>query len=259
MTPYILGVLGLVVMWANSLLQIAAIRIERRELLDEWSGVAWRRGTAREGEGASGAFATHRLTQTGHARAGKARLIDFSEAGYAAELHGGVIAVGGVSERVEPSTDAEVWPSPERLVEVAGRGLASDAFQAAWDPSCKPRGWDQVLETAIGEGDSVWIGDAPGRTVYSALDPAQWLATRTRFVTVWTAGVLSACALATAVCLVPPFFGPVSIVGAFLAGGVFFAGPATAYILRALLRAPSRPRLRTTIDESGAVIALSTL
>ncbi len=269
LTPEIMGLVALWVLWGNTILVALAALKRARALSRRAARVA---GARRSPEAGSDCYLEGRVAevlgdhlaafsvdQLGRAAAGKAPAILWHDKSYRSEVAGGRVDVAGASVHLEAGAPAEVWLGADEA-DAAADCADRASFEAAFTDAKKTRGAARTVTAALGrerrvflfgrvsakDGRLVFTAPEGGRLLVAALDPVVWLRRRARFARwiVVPAMVLGAAAC-TALALQPPVFeGVVSRVGGLL-GLVFFllvlpAGTS----LRDFLRVPSERIVR---------------
>jgi hypothetical protein len=234
-----MGALALAILWVTTLL-IAAAALKELGPLRAVRRRAWERGVVARGDGPGAAIAVRRVEQVG--RATDAGEVHFSDRAYTGEIFGGAVTLDSGGElAIEPTREAEVWPSASALAG-ATSPPDGDALGAALALAKKPKGLPRSVEARLGVGDVVFV--APGAPTVSAIDPRAWAAKKAALVVAFTVAEISAAALATAVALVPPAFGLVSKIGGALCLAFFLGVQPLGTAVREAVRAPSRAALR---------------
>ena len=268
LSPELMGVLSLVVLWTATLLILAvaigdgrglARRRAQLRLLDPQGigaepVIGLLRGRA-EAEG----LAEHIREETGRSlpRA-KVPTILLHPRQLISEIHGGRVDLGGgqaLEIAAVPSREAEVWRDD---------GAAHDDadFEAALAEAKKSKGWRRKSVMRLGPGRELWIlaevrrrpdGVLEARPTPDLSDPARqprlliapfdprgWLEKKGLFVWAVSAAILISAALVTAVALVPPAFGWVSTVGGVLGLAYFLGVQPIGVWLRDQVSSPAR-------------------
>jgi hypothetical protein len=268
LSPELMGVLSLVVLWTATLLILAvaigdgrglARRRAQLRLLDPQGigaepVIGLLRGRA-EAEG----LAEHIREETGRSlpRA-KVPTILLHPRQLISEIHGGRVDLGGgqaLEIAAVPSREAEVWRDD---------GAAPDDadFEAALAEAKKSKGWRRKSVMRLGPGRELWIlaevrrrpdGVLEARPTPDLSDPARqprlliapfdprgWLEKKGLFVWAVSAAILISAALVTAVALVPPAFGWVSTVGGVLGLAYFLGVQPIGVWLRDQVSSPAR-------------------
>lgn len=206
--PYwVLGILGLAILWVNALLIALAAFKEAGRLLAIKKGLGKiTHGTVVRVDNESDAFAVHEVEQVGRAIDAPTPSMIWHDRKYASEIKGG--KVGDLE--IEATTEGEVWPSLEKQIEVS-KCPDDAALDAAYKTSKGAKGTLRTVRTSIEKGDEVWI--ARDGKLISAVDPAAWLSSRARASIGFALAELAVCGACTAVALRPPYFGLVSTIG----------------------------------------------
>ncbi|MFK7990164.1 MAG: hypothetical protein AB8I08_29360 [Sandaracinaceae bacterium] len=257
LTQEALGLFALGVLWLNSGLvfavafrQLTHLLRLRGQLLAARRDGQLLEGTLAGGEGDVAAVRT--LHQTGRAMTTKGpdRIL-FTDGAQSFEVRDATLDAGGESISLAPTrpAEAEVWLTPARVREGLACGSA-DAFEAAWKPASKYKGFVRDVALEVRAGDRVWVwGERDGRTLrapadrpmlVSMIDPVGWAgaaAGRCLGFLFGGVGLLGAC---TAVALWPPQFGLVSTIGGALCLVYFLAVQPLGTALRDAIKNPAR-------------------
>jgi hypothetical protein len=213
--PYwILGLLGLAIVWVNALVIAAAAIGEARRLLRARSALGEvRKGTVASGRGEDDTLAMHEVDQVGRAIDAPVPAMLWHDRGYASTIFGGTVKVGEETIEIAESKEGEVWPSRERQIE-RSKCPSDEELDAHYKSSRGAKGAPRKVLTPIRKGDTVWIAKE-GKLV-SAIDPALWYGARARASLLFALAELGVCGACTAVALVPPHFGIASTIGGAL-------------------------------------------
>lgn len=216
LTFEIMGVLGLAILWVNTLLVVGAALTPLSEL---WSRLrrAWQPAEILEGA-ADGVLAEHVVEQIGRKASDDRdrQAILFHDRAYRSELAGGVIDVAGEKVPLEPG-EVEVWIPQADKIERATHPAAD--FEEAYRASRRAKGFVREVRSALREGQTVWFapgekGSAP--VLLASFDPRGWLRGRIALVIVFQVAMIALSAVATYLCLYPPLFGTISKLGGLL-------------------------------------------
>jgi hypothetical protein len=228
--PYwLLGILGLAIVWLNALLIAASARLVVRDqsrgrralgpVCPPKPGPVLLRGKVTAGDGEDGALAAHEIEQIGRATdIHDVPGIQFSDRAFRSHVYGGALEVDGKKVRVEGG-QGEVWPAREAQQRVWA--MKDDAqFDALYKDSKTAKGSPRVVRTALAAGDDVWVSgvlaEKDGELVLegtkerplfvSGIDPHQWRAKQARIASFFLLAELAVCAGLTRVALIPPYF-----------------------------------------------------
>ncbi len=217
LTQELMGLLGLGILWVNTLLVVLAARTPLAALI---SGARRKLQRAVVVEGADdGTFAVHVVQQVGRKASDDAgrQAILFHDRGYRSEVAGGVLHVeGGGRVVVDADQAGQIWvPREERLQLSEFPGAE---FDDAYRMSQKAKGYARELRSHVREKQTVWFAPATedANMLVATFDARGWLRARVAMVITFQLGMLSLSALATWLCLYPPIFGPVSTAGGLL-------------------------------------------
>lgn len=217
LTLEIMGLLGLAILWVNTLLVVGAALTPLAELLSRLRR-GFRRGEIEEGAD-DGVLAAHVVEQVGRQASDDAarQAILFHDRAYRSELAGGVVALDGERLSLDAGAPVEVWFSQEEKRERA-ESAASD-FDEAYRASKKAKGFVRDIACALREGQPVWLAQGSDRAplLLASFDPRGFLRARIAIVIGFQLAMLAISALLTWLCLHPPVFGTVSTVGGALA------------------------------------------
>lgn len=228
--PYwLLGILGLAIVWLNALLIAASARLVVRDqsrgrralgpVREPTPGPVLLHGKVVSGEGDDGALAAHEVEQIGRATdIHEVPGIQFSDRAFRSYVYGGTVEVGGKTIRVSAG-EGEVWPARDAQQRVWA--MKDDAqFDALYKDSKTTKGAPRVVRTALAAGDEVWVsgvlserggelvleGTAERPLFVSGLDPHRWRAKQARLAWLFIVAELAVCAALTKVALIPPYF-----------------------------------------------------
>lgn len=217
-----MGVLALGILWVNTLLVAGAAlqRVGSLLALANRIGRAVRRGVAPEG------LAMVTVEQVGRYGAGAKRNIVWHDRAYGSIVSGGVVDVGGgESIEVPAASNAMVWVDEATMRTAAALPNAA-AFDEAYTSARKAKGFTRKVTASVRSGSEVFVGklrDAERDTwIVAAMDPVAWCRKRAwTIAAVFVPGIVAIAAGITAVALIPPAFGTVSMIGAGL-GVLYF-------------------------------------
>jgi hypothetical protein len=212
----IMGLLGLGILWINTLIVVGAALTPLGELL------ARARRQLRHGrivKGAdNGVFATHVIEQVGRKASddGARQAILFHDRAYRSDLAGGVLEIDGEELDVASERHAEVWVSIADKREQAASPAAD--FDEAYRASQRAKGYARDVCSLLSEGQSVWFAAAAADVpvLVASFDPRAWLRARILMVLAFQFAMVAISALVTWLCLFPPVFGTVSTAGGVL-------------------------------------------
>ncbi len=217
LTFEIMGVLALAVLWVNTLLTVGAALTPLGEL---WARLRqpFRRGEILEATD-SEVLATHIVEQVGRRAADdQARqAILFHDRAYRSSVAGGTVALAGEHLPIEPGVPVEVWVSSADKRALAESPAAD--FDEAYRASRKAKGYLREVTSSLRVGDPVWVAPPSATTpliLVAGFEPRAWLRARLALVLGFQLAMLALSAGVTFLCLYPPVFGTVSIVGAAL-------------------------------------------
>lgn len=257
----VMGALALALFWIHVLLIAGAAWIDLRELgrLHRRVRDCWV-AEVRSARGPERMLARNRVEQLGRLdrRAGP-RQIHFHDRSHHSEVFGGtlVLADGREVELIASAGgQAEVWPELMQRAEQAGRSDA-ESFDAAAGPAGKAKGFPRTVETRINAGDRVWVvaAIAEGRVEASPMlvlanaDPRPWLARSRGLVLGFMIADVAVAGLCTLLCLWPPPFEWVSMLGAAGALGWFLGIQPLGVTVHDAVRTPARAFLRGSWHE----------
>jgi hypothetical protein len=239
----IMGALALAILWVNTLLiaaagakQIASLRARRAVL----AGMV--RGRVVRGNGPDGVFAAHRIEQVGRAGADAASIL-FHDRSAEGEVFGGAIALDGGGEReVRASAPAEVWLTPRELCDAVACE-SREAFEAAYGPAAKAKGYARTVVAEMRPGATVFVADGEAVLVAS-MDPRALLAKKAGIGAAFIAAELVAASTCTALALYPPVFGLVSTIGGALGLAFFLLVQPAGTAVRDAMLVPSLTPVR---------------
>jgi hypothetical protein len=216
----IMGALALAILWVNTLLIAAAAAKQIAVLLARRAALAGMvRGRVVRGDGSDGAFAAHRLEQVGRAGADGASIL-FHDRSADGEVFGGTLALDGGGEReVRASAPAEVWLTQRELSDAVACE-SREAFEEAYAPAAKAKGYVRTVVAEVRPGASVFVATGE-RILVASMDPRALLVKKAVLGAAFIAAELVAAAACTALALHPPVFGMVSTIGGAL-GLAFF-------------------------------------
>lgn len=268
LTPELMGLLALAVMWTTTLLVTAAgardlVRLVRRRArlapVDTLGPGQARAGTVQGTITSPGTLAVLRVEELGRAYAKKPAIL-LHPRRQAGAIEGGSVRLDdGRSVRVPPllAAAAEVWRH--------GRGpviTPALAFEAALAEARRARGFARTVEFRYGEGDRVVLGgrlraeadgtwslepepdpSRPGEAptlLVAAEAPAAWYARKIVVSGLALLGFLGSAALVTALVFTGPLFGLVSTLGGALGLAQFLGVQPLGVALRDAVTAPDR-------------------
>lgn len=273
LTKEIMGLLGLGIVWINTLLIIAAAfkditsLFHRMAFFHSWkpgqTGPVLLRGSIQSGQGEDGSVAAHRIEQIGRSSAdpGKKAII-FSDRSFASTVSGGVFVPADHPEHpifIAPQErGAEVWV-PQSGLEQEARCPSLQHFDEAYEAARKAKGYPRTVEARIGAGHSVWIAgnidqneskqptlspSGQGALLISALNPRTELRRRIALSALAIVLIFGAAAGASVLALSKPYFGTLSTVGGGLCLIYFLLVQPAGTALRAHIRLPHLAFLR---------------
>jgi hypothetical protein len=242
----LMAAIALAVFWIHALLIAAAAGLELREL-GRLARARVRAGVVASGAGPEAALARNVVAQIGRGKGDG--VIHLSDASHRSEVFGGVIELDDAGERLTLAAgeDRPVWPDPEVRAQAAAAALDQPLRERALHEARRARGWSRSVEVALRPGDRVFVVDPiepdhPG--LISAIDPRRWL-TRKRWLLVgFIVGELALASACTALAVWPPLFGPLSMLGAAAALGLFLAVQPVGVAVSDAVRTPDRAYLR---------------
>lgn len=241
LTPEVMGIFCLVVLWTTALLVAASALKLRGRLVTRATSLG--RETDAEITECDGAFATLAVEQIGRALDPPERpAIAFHDRSYRSTLAGGVLLVNGERVEVPAAPRAEVWLDPARRT-AAAQCPSTAAFDEAYAKAKKAKGWIRTVEMSLSKGDKIvyYAGETP---LVSTVRVQRWLAGRARMLLVFAMSSVSLCGAVTVLALSKPHFGTLSLVGAVL-GIAFFLGITPLGVrLREQARFPHEARLQ---------------
>lgn len=239
----LMGIFCLSVVWVTALLVAAAALQDLRDL----KRIATRAERAIVGT-ASSDLAEWWVEQTG--RAVDAReAIAFHDRTFHGEVFAAKVRASEDDWEICPSKTAQVWTALEERERAAS--CEDDAtFDAAYARARKAKGLAREVRVRISKGARVYvIGRIDGKRVtpeiVSTIDPARFCVRKSLLLKLFIPLELAVCAVATAVALVPPHFGPISIAGAIACFAFFLGVTPIAVNLRENARRPHEAFLRT--------------
>lgn len=244
MIPYAwMGVLALLILWTHTLL-IASVALKRAAwirrhrmlpfLEDPEEGVGIARVRVESGRGPDGALAAHVVEQRGRQLAESHPTIGWHDREHRSDLFGGTTTWRDVLLRIEPTSDAEVWP--DRSQQLRAAALPDVAlFEAVLTRAVRAKGELREVRVPILTGHDAFVvgrfrrrgdvwtvrpdGDLP--LVVSQVDPLAWGDATTARLLGFAVALIVGAGIITGLCLVPPAFGVVSTIGGVL-GLAFF-------------------------------------
>lgn len=245
----LMAALALAVFWVHVLLIAAAAAMDLRDLsrLRRRIRAGLLTGTVRGGDGPDGVLARNVVTQVGRGK-GDGR-IHFSDASYRSEVFGGVIELDDGRKIACPAGDAPVWPDLERRAATAAATAGVD-LERAEAQAKRAKGFEREVVGAVAVGDRVWLagrlhdGRIDDLLVVSAIEPTRWLRGRCSLIVGFIVAELAVAAGCTMVCLWPPMFGVVSMIGAAAALGYFLGVQPIGVLVNEAVRTPDRAYLR---------------
>jgi hypothetical protein len=253
LTHEVMGLLGLAILWVNTLLVVLAAftpLFEHSAVLARIRRHGLRRGRVTRGA-AAGVFASHTVIQVGRMASDDAdrRAISFHDRDHVSSLAGGVVSTEG-GEVTVAAGPAEVWFDRRAREERAA--CADDAaFDAAYAAARKPKGFAREVRCELAEGDEVWLLVDDGVLVAS-FDPRPLLRGRIALVLAAQLAMLAAAGAITWLCLLPPLFGTTGLVGAGLGLAYFLLVQPAGVSLREATLLPARAFLRGSWVRAGS-------
>lgn len=261
LTPEIMGLGAMLVLWVNGLLVLAVAFKQLGRVLGVSARLkrAQRDGRLVEGVVRAGApFAIRHVTQVGRALTvrGPQRIL-FTDGPQSFEVLGGVLETAEGEIRVEAAQPglSEVWIGQERA-DSQSACPSGDTFDAAYVDASKYKGYRREVEVPVGDGDRVWVlGARDGEALtppesepllVSMIEPVRWARSRAWVLGGFLLVAFTALCGVTALAVVPPRFGPVSTVGGILCVAYFLAIQPIATAVRDAIRTPARQPLGGT-------------
>jgi hypothetical protein len=269
LSPELMGLLSLAVLWTATLLILAVA-------IGDGRGLSRRRAQLRpldpaavgtepvigllHGRAEAEGLAEHIREETGRSlpRA-KVPTILLHPRQLISEIHGGRIDLGSgqtLELAAVTSSEAEVWRED-------GAAEPSDVdFEAALAEAKKSKGWRRRSVMRLEQGQELWIlaevkrrpdgvleaKPTPDlsdparhpRLLLAPFDPRIWLQKKTLFVWAVSLAILISAAAVTAIALIPPAFGLVSTLGGVLGLAYFLAVQPIGVWLRDQVSSPAR-------------------
>lgn len=216
LTLEIMGLLGLAILWVNTLLVVGAALTPLAELLARLARDL-RRGEITEGAD-DGVLAVHVVEQVGRQASDDAarQAILFHDRAYRSELAGGVVTIEGEALPIAAGEPVEVWVAPRPKRE--SRASSAADFDEAYRASRRAKGYARDIQSELREGEPVWLASATegAPLLLASFDPRGYLRARVAIVIAFQLAMLAISAAVTWLCIYPPVFGTVSTVGGAL-------------------------------------------
>lgn len=245
----LIGAVALAFFWIHILLIAGSAWLDARALARLGRGRV-RAGIVRAGRGPGGVLACNTVEQVGRSKGDG--VVHFSDAGHRSELFGGVVELDDGSElELPPSTDVAVWTSAQRRLDIAA-AKSADIVAAAASEGRRARGWPRSVSVTIGEGERVFLLEAPTRhdeqhetkLIVAAVDPRRWLARKRWLIAGFVVAELALAGACTVAILWPPLFDWLSMLGAAAALGLFLGVQPLGVAVQDAVRTPDRAYLR---------------
>ncbi len=239
----VMGIACLGIVWVTAIL----VALAALQDLADLRRIAKRARRAIVGT-AVGDLAEWRVEQTGRAIDGRREAIAFHDRAFHGEVFASQIRAGGDEYEIASSDTAHVWLGNERA---EGAACASDAdFESAYPQAKKAKGFAREVRVRIHDGQRVHVlGKIDGKRItpeiVSTIDPIAFCRRKAMLIALFVPTEIVVCAAATALALVPPHFGRVSIAGAVACFAFFLGVTPLAVALRENARRPHEAFLRT--------------
>jgi hypothetical protein len=266
-----LGLLAFAILWVNTLLVVGAAFWPLRQLL------GWLKRFRSEGlieatvliEAAAlgdGAIAEHRIEQVGRRASDDAdrQAILFHDRSLHGTVLGGRVRTldGDELELASVEGDAaEIWVARSAQNERAACP-SETAFDEAYRPACRAKGFVRQVVTPIAAGERVWIaaqrdggqlvGSPQAPMLVATVNPRSYCRSRVLLVFLFMMATLALAAGVSWLALYPPVFGTVSTIGGAVGLVYFLLVQPAGVMLRDAVLPPSRLFLRGSWVKSGS-------
>lgn len=217
LTNELMGLLGLGILWVNTLLVAGAALARARELAAfarSLRGRGLREATLIAGR------AVLAIDQVGRYGAGRQRHVLWHDRAHRSVIEGCEVEANGERVTLPAAPHALVWLE-ERAANEAAACTSDRAFDDVFAGARKARGHARTVEVSVPRGARVWIageGSSASPLLVASIDPIAWCRGRASALALaFVPAIIALAAGITWVALYPPVFGHVSMVGGGLA------------------------------------------